>query len=125
MKNKLKELNNLRNWLCHGFSYKTTLLLEPKEGEENTYNEIDSEDNIDWLKKFPNTKFSPIKELNSKDGEKALIIVLEILIILAEALNQPFHIVSYYGENPIHNTIYKDTNIEDIINPKNTLPNKA
>ena len=117
LKNEIAELNNMRNWLAHGFSYKTTFLLEPKIDEENTYNVIDSEDNIDWQKKFPNTKFSPITDLNGNDGEKALRIVLETLVIISAATNQPFHVVTYY-KKPNYSMIYKDTNIDKIISPK-------
>ena len=65
LQNQLRELNNLRNWLVHGFCYKTTLLLEPKEN--GTFNVVDTEDTLDWVKKFPNTKFKPLDQLGIED----------------------------------------------------------
>src|SRR4029079_17691164 len=52
LENQLRELNNLRNWLVHGFSYKTTYLLDPKPNETGDYEVVDIEESIDWSKKF-------------------------------------------------------------------------
>jgi hypothetical protein len=117
LKNKLFELNNLRNWLAHGFLYKTTFLLEPNSEGEHSYNVIDSEDDIDWKSKFQNTKFNSIAHIDSSDAEKAIRIILQIMLIISKSCNQPF---SFLGcrEKINYKILHGDTVIEDIINPK-------
>lgn len=114
LKNELLELNNLRNWLTHGFSYKQTLLLEPKNDEKNTFNLIDKEDSIDWIKKFPNTKFNPLDSLERDDAKKAFRIIMETLVIISTATGQPFYMATYY-KNPNISLISNDTDIDKII----------
>lgn len=116
LKNRLIELNNLRNWLSHGFSYKTTSLLQPQEGKENTYDVIDSEDEIDWNKKFPNCKFNSIVHLDINDAEKAIRIVLEILVYVSGLTNRYFFVTLTYCKKYSYRVIHKDTNIDELIN---------
>ena len=107
---ELAELNNLRNWLVHGFVFRRTVLLELKDEEENaaTYDVIDMEDDVDWHNKFPNTKFNSIDNLDGTDAKKALLIVLSAIILLNKARKEPFIFASYfYGPN--HYIINNDT----------------
>lgn len=75
-KNKLMEINNLRNILMHGLSYTTTLLLESTG--DNSWDVHDQEDSIDWGKKFSHNKFNSPKDLNYKDAQKVLSVILEV-----------------------------------------------
>jgi len=81
---RLQEFNNLRNWLVHGFTYKTTFLLEPSEGRPDSYTVIDREDSVDWRSKFPNTGFNAPGELQYSDAATALSIVFEAVESLGE-----------------------------------------
>ena len=91
---RLRELNILRNWLVHGFTYKTTFLLEssPEKGE-GTFTVVDYEESIDWRKKFPNTKFNSLGGLYFEDARKALTIVLEALELLSDIFLIPFEFI--------------------------------
>ena len=93
--NELQELNNLRNWLVHGFSFGTTVLLKPNE--RGTYDEVNREDTVDWSKKFPITKFNPIDRIDHQDAVTAMRIVLECLKILVKATSKFIPIPTYYG----------------------------
>ncbi len=74
----MRELNSLRNWLVHGFSYKKIFLLQ-STSEDDTYDVVDIEESVNWAEKFPNTKFKPLEDLNSEDADLALRIVFEAL----------------------------------------------
>ena len=88
---KLRELNILRNWLVHGFTYKTTFLLEPSsEGDAGFFTVVDFEESVDWRKKFPNCKFNSLSNLRFEDARKAIVIVLESLEVLSSAFLRPF-----------------------------------
>jgi hypothetical protein len=92
---RLRELNTLRNWIAHGFSYTTTFLLEPKgDSEPNTYTVVDMENSIDWKSKFPNTKFKPLDKVDYEDAQIALAIVLEVFKLISECIRQPFSLVT-------------------------------
>lgn len=75
-KNKLIEINNLRNMLMHGVSYTTTLLLEPNG--ENSWLIHDQEDSINWNKKFNQNKFNSLVNIDYTDSKKVLTVILEI-----------------------------------------------
>jgi hypothetical protein len=92
--NQLRELNNLRNYLVHGFSFKTMVLLQAND--DNTYTEVDREDSIDWKKSFPNTKFNAIDRLSYRDALVALEIVLACLQLQTLAYDTGFAVVSYH-----------------------------
>jgi len=92
--NQLRELNNLRNMLVHGFCFGTTLLLEAND--RGSYDLIDREDTIDWKRKFPNTKFNPIDDLDYPDALKAMRIVQNCLRLLCQASGDIIPIVSYH-----------------------------
>jgi hypothetical protein len=113
LKSQIIELNNLRNWIVHGFVYKETLLLE--ETGEDSYNLIDRELHIDWEKKFPTTKFNTLSDLNKNDAFLALKICLEIAKNISIKFQQPFSIIRTYGEIK-YNIIHQDSDIEKIIN---------
>ena len=93
LQNQLRELNTLRNWLVHGFSYKTTLLIEPNEN--GTFNVVDTEHSFDWVNKFANTKFKPLAQLGIEDAVLALTIVFEVLKIIADSTSQPFSLRTF------------------------------
>ncbi|MDP1716233.1 MAG: hypothetical protein Q8L41_15960 [Anaerolineales bacterium] len=97
--NELRELNNLRNLIAHGFVYRTTLLLDPQDSPDNdentqSYSVIDTEDNVDWKKKFPNTKFKPLAKMDFDDSQVALTIVLKVLKIFSETFSHPINLVT-------------------------------
>lgn len=99
LKNELRELNNLRNWIAHGFVYKTTLLLDPNDNSDDneqtqSYSVVDVEDDVDWKKKFPNTKFNPLAQLDFDDAQTALTIVLKVLKTFSETFSQPFSLIT-------------------------------
>lgn len=98
LENQLRELNNLRNWLVHGFSYKRTLLLEPSPDRSNTYNVVDMEDSVDWAKKFPNTKFKHLERLDAEDAQLALSIVFNALKMLSDCMSQPLAMLTCVPE---------------------------
>ena len=81
LKNELCELNNLRNWIAHGFSYSTTVLVEKQE--DGTLLQVDREDEVDWGAKFPNTKFQALDLIDDHDGTTAVEVVLEGMKVLA------------------------------------------
>lgn len=96
--NELRELNNLRNWIAHGFVFQSTLLLQEKgtSGEDYVYDLVDREDSVDWAKKFPNTKFSPLDEINLNDARIALVISLSAVLFIYQFRQEPFALTSYY-----------------------------
>jgi hypothetical protein len=113
LRNQLTELNNLRNWISHGFPYTTTWLIQPSENDATRGIVLDYEYSVDWSKKFPATKFNPLNELNEEDAEKALRIVFKILIKLATVTEQLFHFVTYTNELS-YKIIYKDTLVDNL-----------
>jgi len=90
LQQRLRELNNLRNWLVHGFTYTTTLLLRPKVDE--TYEVLDTEDSVNWGKKFPQCKFNSIHELGPRDAFTALQVVLDALEPIAFKYHRPIEV---------------------------------
>ncbi len=85
---EIMELNNLRNWLMHGFTFKSLVLLEPVDGSKNHSRVLDIEDSVDWEKKFPITNFN-LRFLDTKDAEVASEIILKALKILVGSYLQP------------------------------------
>jgi hypothetical protein len=115
LENQLRELNTLRNWIVHGFSYKTTYLIEPET--EGVYNVVDMEDSVDWQKKFPNTKFKPLDRLGVEDARLALTIVLEILRIMSDSMHQPISICTYVPKANYKILFEDEFNIQEIVCP--------
>jgi hypothetical protein len=102
---QLRELNTLRNWLVHGFSYTTTDLVLPLG--THSWDVVDTEDNVSWLSKFPQTKFRSPDSLSSKEATLSLRIVLEALELLSNTLDLPiFFCTITSGMRP--NIIYRD-----------------
>jgi hypothetical protein len=96
LESQLRELGNLRNWLAHGFVYKTTLLLRMAENQ-TSFEVLDQEVSVNWSAKFPNTRFSPLDQLNYSDCITALTIVFESLREISAATGKVFHAVDYYS----------------------------
>ena len=119
LRQQLLELNNLRNWIAHGFPYKTVWLIEPDKQDKTTGTVLDYEDSVDWAKKFPATKFSSLNELNKKDAEIATRIVLEVLIKLATVHKQPFSILTTYNNKINYQTIFIGSSVDDLIKLEN------
>jgi hypothetical protein len=94
LENQLRELNNLRNWIVHGFSYKKTYLVEPSSENPGAYNVVDIEDSVDWAKKFPNTKFKSLDRLDAYDAQLALRIIFSSLKLLSDCMDQPLGILT-------------------------------
>lgn len=115
LENQLRELNNLRNWLVHGFSYKSTWLIDPTPNERGAHDVVDMEDSVDWAQKFPNTKFNPLHELNTFDARLALTIIFDGLKLLSDCMKQPFLIVTYMPEVKAHVFFEDKFNIQDLI----------
>lgn len=111
LESKFRELNSLRNWLVHGFCYDTTYLF--KQITEEDLEIIDSEDSVDWKKKFPINKFNSIKEINEVDAYKALTIAFDILKVLSQSFNIVVAIDLERGQKPF-NIIGADTQIESL-----------
>ncbi|RZK42163.1 MAG: hypothetical protein EOO61_05555 [Hymenobacter sp.] len=114
LKNELTELNKLRNWLAHGFSYSTTFLLEETDAE-NAYKIVDYEDSENWRKSFPNCKFNSLTNLNVKDAEKVLRIVFGILIELSKMNMYYVFSLDYYCDKPTYKIIYKETVVDELL----------
>ena len=76
----------------HGFSYTSTLLLQPKG--DNLFDLVDLEDSVNWSEKFPQTKFSDIDSVSPDDATVALRIVLEILRLLYTSQNEPLMLIT-------------------------------
>lgn len=88
---RLRELNTLRNWLVHGFTFETTFLLEPNPTEgDGSFTVVDYEESVDWKAKFPNTHFNSLMALYHEDARKAMHISLECLEILSTIFTQPY-----------------------------------
>jgi hypothetical protein len=96
LESQLREFGNLRNWVAHGFVYKTTLLLSRKD-DKSSFDVVDQEDSIDWGTRFPNTKFRAIHGLQYEDGITALGIVFASLREIAAVTGDVFWAVNYYG----------------------------
>ena len=115
----------LRNWVLHGYNFKTTVLLNPNE--EGNFDVVDREDSFDWQKKFPLTRFNRIDELRATDAKLALRIVLDTLHKVVEASNSVFFITAYL-EQP-HSFLLDSSGscIDDILemNLNNKQSNKA
>ena len=86
LKSQLGELNNLRNWIVHGFIYKETILIDDMADEPSV---VDSEVHIDWVEKFPTTKFKLLSDLDRDDACLALRISLETIQIIGAAFHYP------------------------------------
>ncbi len=112
LKHQLMELNSLRNWLIHGFSYKTTYLLEPKNESETSFSIVSMEDSVNWKNKFPQTKFNSIGFLNSQDAEIAAKIALEVLKVLVKCYKQP--ILVLFSSNKLEAKAISHENDNDI-----------
>jgi hypothetical protein len=104
----LRELNNLRNWIVHGFVYKTTVLVE--KNSEGQYDEVDVENEIDWLKHFPRNRFNSLDRIDERDARKALLISFRALTWLQRADHSALIIHSY--TKPRHATVVTDTNFD-------------
>lgn len=105
----LRELNNLRNWIVHGFVYKSTILLE--KNTDGTYDEVDVENEIDWRKHFPRNTFQPLDRIDSSDARKALLIALRALAWLQPADHSGMLIIPSYMKPPSA-TLVTDTNFD-------------
>jgi len=116
LKNRLIELNKLRNYLAHGVIYRSDFLLEPDPVKKNVYWSVDSEDDKEWGNYFQTTNFNAPKRLNSTDAEKALRIVLETLVLLVKSTNQTLRIASSYDNEDNSTLIEKESDIDKIIN---------
>lgn len=112
---KLRELNSLRNWLVHGFTYKTTFLIEPNPDKENSFTVIDYDDDIDWKRKFPNTKFSPPLSLRFEDAYKSLFIVLEIFKLLSQAFSHLFSVMTVKPKLEFHMLYIDNSDVAKLI----------
>jgi hypothetical protein len=110
---QLAELTTLRNWLVHGFIYKTTLLLS-RTGD-TSFNVLGREDSVEWQKRFPNSKFQPFDLLSYEDGVTALRIVFEALKQLSAATEESFTATPCYGEGLHIFVISKSTDVSAAI----------
>lgn len=110
LKFQLIELNNLRNWLIHGFSYKSTYLVQPDPNTPNSGSVLDIEDNVDWKKKFPHTKFQSLTFLDSTDAQVALKIVLEIVKRLTISFKQPVLLMINTDKLTVKSISHEDEN---------------
>lgn len=119
---QLRELNTLRNWIVHGFPYKETTLRERRKHHRTRrpigWNIIDREHDIDWKKKFPNTKFGPLHELEPKDAKLGLKIILEVIKHLVIEFDQPITLNMSFGFELGYDLelIDKDLDIEKMLN---------
>jgi len=112
---KIKELNNLRNWVVHGKPYSMTLYAENVwEGLwlHSTLKDVEDDFGKD---KFPITKFNSPANLNKNDAKTALIIVLEVITFIIPNF-QWFHptIVTFHGGEKQHWLGY-DSTVETLI----------
>jgi hypothetical protein len=98
IKDRLLELNNLRNWIVHGKVYSTVSLIEPIDafpGGQGYYI-IDEEISIKWKEKFPHCKFKEPHYLDHKDAQVALRIVIEVFLLLSNLTGHHFFFTTYY-----------------------------
>ncbi|KAF2327604.1 hypothetical protein [Flavobacterium nitrogenifigens] len=114
LRNELTELNTIRNWISHGFPYKTTWLVEPDKEDNTKGTVVDFEYSVNWKQKFPNTKFNALDALDITDAEKTLKIVFEILIKISKATNDVFHVVTY-NDGGKYKLIHKGSTVDSII----------
>jgi hypothetical protein len=114
LRNELTELNTIRNWISHGFPYKTTWLIEPDKEDNTKGTIVDFEYSVNWKQKFPNTKFNALDALDINDAEKTLKIVFEVLIKISKATNDIFYLITY-NDGPKYKLINKDSTVESIM----------
>jgi hypothetical protein len=84
---KLSEVNNLRNWIVHGTSYHSTLLVAPSSEPHVLYEVVDEEPGESWRRwnqKFPLCRFNQPLALNVSDAQTALRVIVEVLLILSK-----------------------------------------
>jgi hypothetical protein len=122
---QLRELSNLRNWLVHGFVYKTTLLLA--RSSPDGFDVLDRQDSVEWMRSFSNTKFRPIDQLEYQDAVTAVTIALDVLRQVAAATNQIFSALDYRGGRFRTVIIGRDTDVEALVDQyvREALPNES
>jgi len=84
---KLSEVNNLRNWIVHGTSYHSTLLVAPSSEPHVLYEVVDEEPGESWKgwrQKFPLCRFNQPLALNVLDAQTAFRVIFEVLLILSK-----------------------------------------
>ena len=116
LRSQLGELNNLRNWVVHGFIYRETVLLEPKGEGEKGYALIDKEVHVNWAEKFPTTKFKILEELNKDDACLALKICLETAKFICTAFHYLVVVIRLLPDGKITGVfISEDCDVSKII----------
>jgi hypothetical protein len=95
---RLSELLTYRNWLAHGYIYRTQLLLEYLDDKEIVMHEHDRDDSVKWAVRFPNLKFSSLDAVAPKDAEASLRVMLEVLASIARSCGRAFEILYFAGD---------------------------
>jgi hypothetical protein len=111
LENQLRELNNYRNWIVHGFAFKETYLIDRLPVSESEYASglisrgtlVDQESSVDWSTKFPVTKFNAIDSIKLDDAKLALSIVFTVCQILSATTDTSITILTCYPKRE-----YKD-----------------
>jgi hypothetical protein len=93
----VRELASLRNWIVHGFNYKTTILCQ-ESPDRQALLVIDREDSCNWSEKFSQTRFKSLDMLDSDDADKANRIVVQALVALADAIGEMYCAWSWWGD---------------------------
>lgn len=95
MEMRLRELLTLRNWLVHGFIFRSTYLLE--QVDDSTWNTVDRQDSVNWKTRFPNLKFNPLDLLAATDAQTAVRVAFEFLQLVRTLTGTVEHIVYVKG----------------------------
>jgi hypothetical protein len=126
LESQIRELNNYRNWIVHGFSYKETFLMDwhPISDEERNNGlvargmPIDQESNIDWETKFPVTKFTALDSINISDAKIALSIVFSICEIVCNATKTDVNLVTCFPKREYNSFPNEKFYFEELIQTK-------
>ena len=94
----LEELAKYRNWLVHGYIFRTQLLLEFEDDRLGILKEHDRVDSVNWKDRFPHLKLSPLDSVSPNDAKNALRMMLQVLCELAGASSQHFEILYFCGD---------------------------
>jgi hypothetical protein len=116
LRQKLKELNNLRNWIVHGKPYFVTYREETTwEGLRFISNIYDVREQFGEDEKFNKTKFNSPTSLNIKDAKTALFMVLEtILHVISQRNWFPREILTFYDDGKKH-WLSQDATLDSLI----------
>lgn len=106
LENEIRELNTFRNMIAHGSIYRSVILaVKQPEGHSR---EVDREDSVDWIRKFPNSKFNATDLIDESDARTANRIALEAVKLITEDSDSGCWLAPYWKGIDQHSSIDQD-----------------